>query len=230
MSAHYAKTDGITLVGGGSLDAATLARALAHAPHLVAADGGGDLALALGYTPDLVIGDFDSLTDAGRATLGEARLLEVPQQDNTDFDKALEAIDAPVILAVGFSGGRLDHTLAAMNALARNKNRQIIIDTGEDLCLLLPPELTLTLRQGTRVSLFPLGPVTCTSQGLEWPTHGLPFTPLGQIGTSNAASGGPVTLRADAPAMLLLIPETELANLLNSLPAAPLWPDAARGQ
>lgn len=230
MSAVYAKSEGITLVGGGILTADMLNRALNVAPWLVAADGGADQILALGRRPDLVIGDFDSISSETRAILGAARLHRVETQDTTDFDKALDAIAAPFVMAVGFSGGRLDHSLAAMNTLLRNPDRRVIIDTGEDLCVVLPPELVLTLPPGTRVSLFPMGPVRCQSEGLAWPTDALAFSPQGRIGTSNRATGGRVGLTCDAPLMLLMVPETALAALLSALLAASVWQGDARAR
>lgn len=230
MSGAFAKPQGITLVGGGAPDAATLARALAIAPHLVAADGGADAALALGFTPELAVGDFDSIGPEARLALGEDRLRHDPDQETTDFDKALAAVEAPMIMAVGFSAGRLDHTLAAMSTLARNPHRRVILDSGADLCLLCPPRLVLDLPPGTRLSLYPLAPVRCASVGLEWPTDPLHFTPLGRIGTSNAVREGPVTLTPSAPALLLLLPVETLLALTPALAAAPSWPAPARGR
>lgn len=220
--------DAVTLVGGGALDGATLARALDRAPRLVAADGGADAALALGRVPDLAVGDFDSISDGARARLGAARLRHEPDQETTDFDKALAAVPAPLVLAVGFAGARLDHTLAAMSTLLRNPARRVVMDTGADLCLLCPPDLTLDLPAGTRVSLFPMAPVRCASEGLVWPTEGLDLSAAGRIGTSNAAQGGAVRLAPQAPGLLLLLPVEALDALLAALRRAPLWPDAAR--
>lgn len=230
MLPEYAKSDGVTLVGGGALDGATLTRALERAPHLVAADGGADRALALGRRPELVVGDLDSLSPEGRAALGPGRLFGSDDQETTDFDKALAAITAPLVLAVGFAGARLDHTLAAMATLARHADRRVVLDTGHDLCLLAPPRLALELPVGTRVSLFPLAPVRCASTGLRWPTDPLHFDPLGRIGTSNETLGPRVTLTPDAPAMLLLLPVEALDALLRSLAHAPLWPAGARAR
>lgn len=220
--------DAVTLVGGGLLDLATLTRALARAPRLVAADGGADAALALGMVPDLAVGDFDSISDAARERLGADRLRHDADQETTDFDKALAAVPAPLVLAVGFAGARLDHTLAAMSTLIRNPGRRVVMDTGHDLCLLCPPVLALNLPAGCRVSLFPMAPVRCVSEGLVWPTTGLALTPDGRIGTSNMARGGAVTLTPQAPGLLLLLPVTALDALLAALRRAPLWPDAAR--
>ena len=110
----------VTLVAGGPLRRSELRAALARAPHLVAADGGADRALALGQMPEAVIGDLDSLSEAGRACLG-ARVHEVPEQETTDFDKALRAIRAPLVIAVGLIGGRADHALAALSGLMRHQ-------------------------------------------------------------------------------------------------------------
>lgn len=229
MSAVYAKPDGITVIGGGVITPQTLSRARHRAPWLVAADGGADAALALGHTPDLVVGDFDSLSARARAALAPDRLHRVETQDDTDFDKTLAAIEAPFVLAVGFSGARLDHTLAAMNTLVRNAHRRVILDTGFDLCVVLPSALTMPLARDSRVSLFPMGPVRCTSQGLEWPVAGLALTPLGRIGTSNRATGETLHLTCDAPAMLLMLPVSELDALLDALRAAPRWQSGTPG-
>lgn len=218
----------VTLIGGGQVTSASLARALAHAPRLVAADGGADAALALGVVPDLAVGDFDSISADARSALGPDRLIYDADQDTTDFDKALAALDAPLVLAVGFSGARLDHTLAAMSTLARHPHRRVVLDTGHDLCLLCPPRLELDLPAGGRVSLFPLRDMACASDGLVWPTDGLRLAPDGRIGTSNAARGGRVALEPSGPGMLVLLGVDTLAGLLAALSAAPTWPVAAR--
>ncbi|MDO9526553.1 MAG: thiamine pyrophosphokinase, partial [Gemmobacter sp.] len=109
---------GVTLVGGGPVSALGLRRALARAPYLVAVDGGADRALRLGHTPGAVVGDFDSISDQARVLLAD-RLFPIPEQETTDFDKALRSVAAPFFLAVGFSGARIDHGLAVLNGLVR---------------------------------------------------------------------------------------------------------------
>lgn len=213
----------VTLVGAGEVGESALSRALFHAPALVAADGGADRALALGHQPEWVIGDMDSIGPAGRA-LPPERLIAATGQDDTDFDKALAHVDAALVLAVGFTGGRLDHTLAAMNALVRNPHRRILLDAGEDLCFHAPPRLALTLPPGSRLSLFPMAPVRCASTGLQWATDGLEMAPYARIGTSNAVSDGAVTLTPEAPGMLVLLPIAALEEAIAALSAAPSWP------
>lgn len=206
---------GVTLIGGGAVTADDLAAGLALAPRLVAADGGADAALALGAVPEAVIGDMDSLSDAGRQALGDARIHRIAEQNSTDFAKALRNIDAPFVIAVGFAGKRLDHTLAALNSMARHQGSPVAMLAHEDLVFRLPPSLDLPLAPGTRVSLFPLGPARGRSTGLEWPIDGIEFAPDARTGTSNRATG-PVSLQIEG-VMLALLPREVTATVLQAL-------------
>jgi thiamine pyrophosphokinase len=222
VTAPVLSSDGpVVLVGGGPVTAADMALAQAHGGPVVAADGGADRALALGVRPDAVIGDMDSLSTAARADLGDA-VHAVVEQDSTDFEKCLTRIAAPLVVAVGFDGGRLDHALAVFNTLARHPARRCVILGARDVVALAPPRIALDLAAGTRVSLFPMSAVSGAGGGLHWPIDGIGFAPDGVIGTSNRADG-PVTLGFDAPGMLVMLPPSALRALLAGLDAAPRW-------
>lgn len=194
---------GVTLLGGGEVAAEAFHAALQLAPCLVAADSGADRALALGQEPESVIGDLDSLSASARDLLGD-RLLRIGEQETTDFEKALTRISAPLVLALGFSGGRMDHALAALSVLVRHPDRRCLLIGPEDFAFAAPPQLTLPTRAGDRVSLFPMGPCQAQATGLRWPLEGIAFAPDGRIGTSNEATG-PITLDVVGP-MLVILP------------------------
>ena len=217
----------ITVVGGAKVTRADLSTALKFAPTVVAADGGANDLGRCGIKPVAVIGDLDSLTDDARQ-LYHDRLHMIEEQDSVDFDKALRHVSAPVVVAVGVTGGRLDHQLAVLNVLVRHADRPcILLGEGSVTCL-CPPEVSLPVAAGTIVSLFPMAAVGVASVGLEWPTDGLAFSPDGRIGTSNTATG-PIRLVPDAPAMLLILPDDQLGVLIEalSLRGAPTWPAPA---
>ena len=229
MTAPIRSAHGITLLGAGELAPGALAQAMARAPVLVAADGGGDAALAAGLMPERVIGDLDSLSAEGRARLAD-RIWHVPDQDDTDFDKVLDRVAAPFILALGFTGGRMDHTLAALSALGRRPDRRAVLWGAEDLAFMIPPRLELALPAGSRLSLWPLAPVSVASRGLVWPTDGLALDPRGRIGTSNAVADGAVRLEPEGPGLVGLVPVAAVDALLAGLRAAPAWPEPARAR
>lgn len=223
----------MTLLGGGQATLVDLNRALLSAPILVGIDGGADRALGWGHPPALVVGDLDSLTATARETLDPARLCHTPDQDSTDFDKTLNVLPDALLLCLGVAGARLDHTLATLNTLARNPHRRIVVIAGDDIVFLAPPRLQVDLPVGSRLSLFPMAPVTAQSAGLKWPLDGLDLMPGGRIGTSNRVTG-PVDLRVGAPGLVVLLQrqtegsgwrgETALQAALSVMAGESRWP------
>ena len=196
--------------------------ALGIAPKLIAADGGANHCASLGHMPELVIGDLDSLDPGLRKTLG-ARVVHVPEQDSTDLDKCLARITAPFILALGFDGARLDHTLAAMTSLVGHGRSRVVMVAAQDIVFVAPPRLDLPMQVGSRVSLYPMGPVRGWSKGLRWPIDGIDFRPEARIGTSNMANAARLVLECDRPAMLVLLERTCLEKVLDALLSGPEW-------
>lgn len=206
---------GVTIIGGGAVTQADLAASLEVAPVLVAADGGADRALSLGHPPDWVIGDMDSISMGARRLIPAGRIFQVPEQDSTDFAKCLTRIAAPFVMAAGFAGLRLDHTLAVLSTMAQIPRPPVILIAPDDLVFVAPPRVTLPLMPGTRVSLWPMGPARGVSTGLEWPIEGIEFAPGGCVGTSNRATGL-VTLRIEGR-MLVMLPRDTLGTVMTAL-------------
>lgn len=217
MDHGYLRFDeGVTLVGGGDPRGEDMGEAMAVAPVLIAADGGANICVSKGLSPAAVIGDFDSLSAASRAALPDATFLEVDEQESTDFEKCLERISAPFVLATGFAEGRLDHTLAVFSVLARRVGPPAILVGREDVVFAAPERLALGTRPGLRLSLFPMKRVRGTSTGLRWPIDGLILDPMGRIGTSNLTTGA-VELAFEAPGCLVLMPREALSVAIAAL-------------
>ena len=207
-------TSGVTLAGGAGFSVKLLELARSWAPRVVAADGGADRLLRLGVEPEAVIGDLDSISNAAQVRLA-GRLFPIREQVTTDIDEALRSVQAPFVLGIGFSGARLDHGLAVLNGLVRHADRRCLLLSGQDVVFLAPREMALTLPLGSRLSLFPMGEVEGTSEGLRWPLDGLRFAPGGLIGTSNQVVG-PVRLRFNADRMLVILPRSAMAAALDA--------------
>lgn len=206
----------ITLLGGGSVNRHDLALALELAPILVAADGGANVAFDWDIRPHAVIGDLDSVERLSAAALG-VPLVFVDDQNSTDLEKCLAKLPAQIILGVGFFGGRLDHQIAALNAICLVKDRAVLLVGSHDVAFRLPNEFTLKLQQHDRVSLFPMSEVKARSTGLKWALDGLLFRPNGQIGCSNVALGGDMTVRVLSGDMLMILPKRLLNDTLEAL-------------
>ena len=212
---EYSET--VVLVGAGPVSDALFKVAESHGKIFIAVDGGGNSVTAYGMIPDAVIGDMDSLSDAARAMIPPNRLLQIAEQDSTDFDKAVRNLKAPLILAIGFTGARLDHELAALHVLARYPHQPIVLLGEEDVTVHLPRSLDLHLEPGTRLSLFPLDAVTVFLEGLRWSFEALDLHPIRRIGTSNEVAQPKVRLGANAPGGLLIVPHCSLNAVIAGL-------------
>jgi thiamine pyrophosphokinase len=188
-------------------------RSLGHG--IVAADGGALACLEAGLVPDAVIGDLDSL-GAAASSIPPGRLHRVTEQDTTDFDKCLRNVSAPLVLAFGVTAPRIDHTLAVCTTLVQRAEVRAVAVGETDLLFHAPRRLALDLPSGSRLSLFPMAPVTGRSTGLRWPIDGIDFAPAGRTGTSNEVAG-PVRLEFDGPGMVVITPREALAQVSAAL-------------
>ena len=217
MDAIIVRSDGpIAMVGAGNVEADDLEIVAEYGNRVVAADGGAHALLAADIMPDAVIGDMDSADSRLGGAVPADRIHRIDEQDSTDFDKCLRSVEAPLIVCLGFTGPRLDHTLAVFNALVRHADRPAVVVGARDLVFHAPADLKLDLPPGMRLSLFPMGPVSGRSRGLRWPIDGIDFAPAARIGTSNEVTG-PLRLSFDRPGMLVITPREALAAVARAL-------------
>lgn len=187
-------------------------------PHwpLIAVDGGLDTAHAAGLRPSLVLGDMDSV----RRVPDDVPALQLDGQDDTDLEKALQRISAPLIIGFGFLDGRLDHVLASMHAITRLQRDIPLILVGRRDVLLRPVgDVALSLVPGTRFSVWPLGKQHFAgSSGLQWPLDELAMTQGGTIGTSNRVTSASVTINAgDGKGYAVILPVAAYDAVLQSV-------------
>lgn len=212
----------VTLLGAGPVDTVRLNQALLLAPTLIAADGGANHAHRLGLPVTRIVGDLDSSIKLEFWREQGVPVDHVPEQNSTDFEKCLYRVQADLYIGVGFLGRRLDHTLAALRSLAAYPDKTVVLLGDGDLVFLAPDEIDLDLAAGTPVSIFPLGRTVCgRSAGLRWPLDGLVMEPDGQIGTSNEATGGPVSAHFEGARPLMILPENTLGQVVRRLMSGP---------
>ncbi|MBU1174879.1 MAG: thiamine diphosphokinase [Alphaproteobacteria bacterium] len=209
----------LVVVGGGGFDPAVLRDLVGRGALVVGADGGADAALLAGVVPELVIGDLDSLEDV-EAWRERTRVVAIDEQDTTDFEKCLYSVSAPLTVALGMTGGRFDHTLAALHSVTlHGASRRIVLVDAVDAAMALSGAAELDLPAGTRVSIHPLSTVCfLRSEGLRYQLDGLTLAPGLRTGTSNQANGGRVRIVTDPSqpgVYLLILPLAHLPQLLS---------------
>ena len=187
----------VVVAGGGPLRADVGTFWSARPRIVIAADSGVDVALDAGITPDLVIGDMDSISERGLAwaTAGDVDIHRFPQdKDRTDLELALEhAVEMAeageeIVVAEG-GGGRLDHLLANVAVVcgpiaAEHPVRAVV---GDAVVTPIRRQAELAGAVGSLVSLLAIGgPVTgITTHGLRWSLEGDTLEPGSARGVSN---------------------------------------------
>ncbi len=213
MPDHPGTTDRrphILLIANGEPPSARCARRLARGADLIlAADGGANAARKLGITPDIIIGDLDSLSPATRRWFSGALLIRVARQDTTDLEKALDhcvKLRAGSVTVMGATGRRMDFTLANISVLWRYTSRfawRVVDDTWE--AVPVGRTRSVRARRGTTVSLIPFGAVRgITLRGLYYPLTNAALR-VGEVAVSNVVVASPFRVRTSRGRLLLLL-------------------------
>jgi len=175
---------------------APLAILHAAAP-LVCCDGAADRLAEAGLTPDVVIGDLDSISPARREQFA-AVLIEDRDQETNDLTKAVNWCrrqELPSVTILGATGEREDHTLANIALLARY-NRDIRAEMVTDFGTFSVARAACRLSSvpGQQISIFSLSPeAAITATGLKYPLADMRLKELWQ-GSLNEATGDAFTL------------------------------------
>jgi thiamine pyrophosphokinase len=197
-------TEPIALIGGAQIGPQHLNILQTLTQTFVAADSGADHLRIAGITPRAVIGDFDSLSDQSRTDFAP-QLYHITEQDTTDLEKALGCISAPVIIGAGFLGGRLDHSFASFNVLARLATVPLILVSGTECCFRGPDAAwQIALPVGTPFAILPMEDVVVSSTGLAWDMDDMALSPVGRVSSSNMTAADVVSVRCTGAAIVTL--------------------------
>ncbi|MBE0689934.1 MAG: thiamine diphosphokinase [Anaerolineae bacterium] len=212
------QTDKAIIFANGEInDGLMVRRALEHASsaRLIAADGGAHVAERFGITPQVIIGDMDSVDEQQLEHLIRAGI-EVyrhpPAKNETDLELALlYAVERGVrwIRVIGAIGGRLDQTLSNVYLLALPELRPFdvrLVSGNEEALLMWPGTLTIVGAKGDTVSLLPVSGVArgIRTESLLYPlkSEELLFGPA--RGVSNEMHGDSAQVHLREGALLVL--------------------------
>ena len=200
------------LLGGDLVVPPRLSRQLAGA-RVIAADSGMRHAAALGLTPELWTGDFDSVEEGLRAFHADIPMeIFPPEKDQTDgeiaVDAALKRGARELVLVGAFGGERADHAwlhLAAALRLAETGMFCLLTSGAQEGVPLLPgPETRLDYEDGTPFSVLGFSDLEgLTLSGAKWPLDRR-FVPFGSSLTLSNEVRGALTARLDAGRAMLL--------------------------
>jgi len=205
----------ILIFANGELPNLEKARTLIRADDFIlCADGGARHALALGLTPDLVIGDMDSVTTNEFQQLkksGVAIELFPRDKNETDLELALQYAlekNSEAILIIAALGGRLDQTLGNLSLLSNIQlsTLNLKLDDGLEEVSFCRARSEVRGRSGDLVSLIAWHEKVegVQTQNLKWPLQNETLYPEKTRGISNEMTGNSASISISSGLLLVI--------------------------
>lgn len=171
-----------------------------RADLVIGVDGGARVCLTSGVTPDVIVGDMDSLPARDRDVLmsrGVRFEIASADKDVTDLDLALAfaaSHGADRVTVTACTAGRLDHGLAVIGSLARYGRLHPRLAepalNGRLLSMDGLREIPVEGNGATFSVIAVVQPACVSVRGAKWPLDHATLEPLGSLGVSNVVEDG----------------------------------------
>lgn len=216
MSSHHFVKDNqepaLIIANGAACNRDLLDQLLEWNPFIVVLDGALHRALALGIKLDVVLGDFDGITDQVNLIKQQQpiELIYLPDQEKTDLEKAIEWLiskghkAANIVWGTGF---RADHTFNNLSNLVRY-SKEIDLVMWDDYSKIWPCKSGYQKKYpvGSIISLLPIGTVKgIKTKGLKYPLNNEDLILGYRSGSSNeVVENGFVEIEFDSGQLLIM--------------------------
>ena len=181
----------VIFVNGNLSDVSQAKKVIKKDDCLIATDGGAKHILKLGLTPQIIIGDFDSISplllkkltkmSKEQKSLFPALIKYPTKKDKTDFELAIDYClekKFKEIIVFGILGHRIDHMLANIFLMAKTQTEsasrrtkiKIKIIEGKKEIFILNKEIVINGKIGDGISIIPVSKKLegVTTQGLYY--------------------------------------------------------------
>ena len=178
---------------------------LIMAPYVVCCDGSADEHIRRGFIPNAIIGDGDSLSAENKDRFREI-FHQIDDQETNDQTKAVHFLldqGKKVIILVGATGKREDHTLGNISLLLDYMKSGMEVRTITDYGVFVPAKDTQTFaaHPGQQISIINFGAKGLKGEGLVYPLSD--FTNWWQ-GTLNEATSNRFTIQCTGEYLVFL--------------------------
>lgn len=203
------------IIGGGDCSASFLKENIdLEKDYVICADSGYDYAASANIVPDLLIGDFDSIS----AVPEGLNIITLPvEKDVTDcvaaFDEGVKKGYKGFVL-FGGTGGRFEHTLANISLIANASRQGLNFEIRDEKHIfrsITDSSIKIKRKENQQISVFAYGgrAFGVTEKGFHYPLWDYTLDPFdGALGTSNdiVEDFGEISVRSGT----LIIVETKM--------------------
>lgn len=204
INEHYTP-DAVILANGEYPTHELPLRILSESAFIVCCDGAANEYIARGHTPDIIIGDGDSLSPDNKIRFAPI-ILQIADQETNDQTKAVQYLQSKgyrKIAIVGATGKREDHTLGNISLLIDYMKSGIEVCTFTDYGVFIPVKdsQTFASHAGQQVSILNFGAKGLKGEGLVYPLSD--FSNWWQ-GTLNEATSNEFTIHCTGDYLVFL--------------------------
>jgi len=204
----------LILANGAAPSAKTASAAAGKHDTLIATDGAAYKAAAMGLTPDIICGDFDSMDfDLARQEFPAAEFVALPDQNLADLEKAINLAmerGATSVTVLGWNGGRVDHSLTSFALLHRfHSELEISLEDDDSVVRSISGtpghtgRLTIATQPQDTISLIAFSKAENVSiSGVSFPLEHASL-PVGTHGVSNVATADSVSIEIGEGSVLV---------------------------
>lgn len=192
----------------GSMDVDPRIQEYLEDSFVIAADGGLLNLEKYSITPDLIVGDFDSL---GFEPEGENVIKHPVKKDDTDMMLSVKKaiyLGINEIVIFGGCGGRLDHTFANVNTMVYALEKDVnisILDSENDLYI-TKDVLKLSHEDKDNFSLFAIEEKAIVDiEGAEYSGSGIVISNNTTLGVSNSFVEDEVSINVVDGIVLIIV-------------------------
>lgn len=193
-----------------------LQKQIATMKNIIALDGAANRLIHVNIKPNIVIGDFDSITDKTIRILktSKTEFNYIQDQNTTDLDKAISyciehnASSINIYNAIG--GKRLDHTLMNLRLLKYyfSPYRKIIIYDDDSIIKYLEnQEITIQGKAGDKLALMSFTTGIINSKGLKYEMNNYQLDFAYRVSVSNSLALDTATIKVLGNALVILFTE-----------------------
>ena len=180
------------IIGGGDFSIDILKENInVDSDYIICADSGYDYAVKADITPDLLIGDFDSI----KAIPDNVKMITLPvEKDVTDavaaFNEGVKQGFTSFVL-FGGTGGRFEHTFSNISLMANSSKQNIefvIVDEKHIFRAITNSTVKIRRKENQQISVFAYGDkaIGVTEKGFHYSLQNYTLDPFdGALGTSN---------------------------------------------
>jgi thiamine pyrophosphokinase len=183
---------------------------------IIAADSGYAHAIAMGFVPNELVGDMDSITALDLTDARDSNILisQFPtDKDLTDTEIAIAsalARQSTHITVVSGGGDRFDHVLGMVHSLASSAltvDTTLLMGTARVSYATYTKEFRINTQLGDTISLIPIGgAATVTTTGLQWELDHDTLQSFSSRGVSNIATGESVSISVTDGSLAVIEP------------------------